>query len=143
MDKPDSITSIAVKEGFINYVWFEEAYQVRKEDDFNKIDLSIRGSLPEGYFKQVILTFNPWSDKSWLDWYADGTRDHVGIVERCDGRNVYTIEGNRSDAVRRGSYSVGSGTIGAAGPAGRADGVFHTNAVRHSAGFFFGAGLPR
>lgn len=46
-----------------------------------------------------------------IDWYADGTRDHVGFVERCDGRNVYTIEGNRSDAVRRGSYRVGSGTI--------------------------------
>lgn len=46
-----------------------------------------------------------------IDWYADGTRDHVGFVERCDGRTVYTIEGNRSDAVRRGSYRVGSGTI--------------------------------
>ena len=46
-----------------------------------------------------------------IDWYADGTRDHVGLVERCDGKTVYTIEGNRSDAVRRGSYIVGSGTI--------------------------------
>ena len=46
-----------------------------------------------------------------IDWYADGTRDHVGLVEKCDGRTVYTIEGNRSDAVRRGSYRVGSGTI--------------------------------
>lgn len=46
-----------------------------------------------------------------IDWYADGTRDHVGLVERCDGRTVYTIEGNRSDDVRRGSYSVGSRTI--------------------------------
>ena len=46
-----------------------------------------------------------------IDWYADGTRDHVGLVERCDGRTVYTIEGNRSDAVRRGSYRVGSYTI--------------------------------
>ena len=46
-----------------------------------------------------------------IDWYADGTRDHVGLVERCDGRIVYTIEGNRSDAVRRGSYRVGSNLI--------------------------------
>lgn len=46
-----------------------------------------------------------------IDWYADGTRDHVGLVEKCDGKTVYTIEGNRSDAVRRGSYRVGSGTI--------------------------------
>ena len=46
-----------------------------------------------------------------IDWYADGTRDHVGLVEKCDGKTVYTIEGNRSDAVKRGSYRVGSGTI--------------------------------
>ena len=29
----------------------------------------------------------------------DGTCDHVGIVERCDGTTVYTIEGNSGDAV--------------------------------------------
>ena len=66
LDNPDSITSITVPFGFINFVWFEEAYQIRKEEDFNKIDLSIRGELPEGYYKQIILTFNPWSEKSWL-----------------------------------------------------------------------------
>ena len=46
-----------------------------------------------------------------IDWHADGTRDHVGFVEKCDGRTVFTIEGNRSDAVMRGSYRIGSGTI--------------------------------
>ena len=46
-----------------------------------------------------------------IDWYANGTRDHVGIVEGCDGKTVHTIEGNRTDQVGRGTYSVGSGTI--------------------------------
>ena len=46
-----------------------------------------------------------------IDWYANGTRDHVGIVESCDGRIVHTIEGNRTDQVGRGTYAVGSGTI--------------------------------
>ncbi|MGL5764486.1 MAG: PBSX family phage terminase large subunit, partial [Sarcina sp.] len=45
---------------------FEEAFQVMSEDDFNKIDMSIRGELPQGYYKQITLTFNPWSDKHWL-----------------------------------------------------------------------------
>ena len=27
------------------------------------MDLSIRGAVPEGYFKQITMTFNPWSDK--------------------------------------------------------------------------------
>lgn len=64
-DNPLSITSITVDKGVLNFVWFEEAYQIKNEDDFNKIDMSIRGVLPQGYFKQIILTFNPWSDKWW------------------------------------------------------------------------------
>ena len=42
---------------------------------------------------------------------AKGRIGHVGIVYKVSGSKVYTIEGNRSDAVRRGSYRVGSGTI--------------------------------
>jgi phage terminase large subunit len=65
-DDPMSITSITVEKGFINFVWFEEFYQIANEDDFNKIDMSIRGELPEGYYKQIICTFNPWSEKCWI-----------------------------------------------------------------------------
>ena len=43
----------------------------------------------------------------FFDWHGDGTRDHVGIVEKCDGKRVYTIEGNSSDQVARRSYPVG------------------------------------
>ena len=28
--------------------------------------MSIRGEVPPGYFKQLTLTFNPWSATSWL-----------------------------------------------------------------------------
>ncbi|MFT9498034.1 PBSX family phage terminase large subunit [Anaerosolibacter sp.] len=66
LDDPMSITSITVDRGFLCWAWMEEAYQIQKEDDFDKIDMSIRGELPEGYFKQITLTFNPWSDKHWL-----------------------------------------------------------------------------
>ena len=66
LDDPMSITSITVEKGFLCWAWFEEAFQIMNEDDFNKIDMSIRGELPEGYFKQITLTFNPWSEKHWL-----------------------------------------------------------------------------
>lgn len=66
LDDPMSITSITVERGYLCWCWFEEAFQVMNEDDFNKIDMSIRGELPEGYFKQITLTFNPWSEKHWL-----------------------------------------------------------------------------
>ena len=66
LDDPMSITSITVDKGYINLVWFEEFYQVEKEDDFNKIDMSIRGEMEPGYYKQIIMTFNPWSEKHWI-----------------------------------------------------------------------------
>ena len=28
--------------------------------------MSIRGELPKGYFKQIMISFNPWSEKHWL-----------------------------------------------------------------------------
>ena len=47
----------------------------------------------------------------FFDWEHDGTCDHVGIVERCDGTTVYTVEGNSGDAVRERSYTISSDSI--------------------------------
>ena len=66
LDDGLKITSISVDKGYLCWVWIEEAYEITNEDDFNKLDMSIRGELPEGYFKQITLTFNPWSATSWL-----------------------------------------------------------------------------
>jgi phage terminase large subunit len=65
LDDGMKITSISVEHGSLCFVWIEEAYEIR-EDDFNKLDMSIRGEVPKGYFKQLTLTFNPWSANSWL-----------------------------------------------------------------------------
>ena len=66
LDDGLKITSISVDKGVLCFVWIEEAYELTNEDDFNKLDMSIRGEVPEGYFKQITLTFNPWSATSWL-----------------------------------------------------------------------------
>lgn len=50
-------------------------------------------------------------DIIFFDWEGDGKADHVGIVERCDGKTVYTIEGNSSDKCRENRYSIGSSDI--------------------------------
>ena len=47
----------------------------------------------------------------FFDWDQNGTSDHVGIVEKCEGRFIYTIEGNSRDVCRRRCYPLGSGTI--------------------------------
>ena len=46
-----------------------------------------------------------------FDWEGDGQPDHIGIVESCDGKTVYTIEGNSRDVCKRKSYARGSGLI--------------------------------
>lgn len=66
MDDPQSIASIVIEDGYLTWVWIEEAYQIEKEEDFDKLDLSIRGALPNGLYKQFILTFNPWDSHHWL-----------------------------------------------------------------------------
>lgn len=48
------------------WLWIEEAYEITKESDFDMIDESIRGEVPEGLFKQITLTFNPWNEHHWL-----------------------------------------------------------------------------
>lgn len=65
LDDPMSITSIVVDNGFLCWAWFEEAYQILNEDDFDKIDMSIRGDTGD-LFKQLTLSFNPWNEKHWL-----------------------------------------------------------------------------
>ena len=61
------LASTTVPKGFLNYVWIEEAFEIEKEADFDKLDLSVpRGRIPSPLFKQTTLTFNPWSEEHWL-----------------------------------------------------------------------------
>lgn len=66
LDDPQKITSIDVEYGNLCWMWVEEAYQITKKEDFDRIDESIRGKLPAGLFKRVMLTFNPWNKSHWL-----------------------------------------------------------------------------
>lgn len=67
LDDPLKITSISVPQGNICFVWVEEAYEIENSDKFDTVIESIRGTNPDPeFFKQVTLTFNPWSEQSWL-----------------------------------------------------------------------------
>ena len=57
-----------------------------------------------------------WADRNYVpqpgdiiffDWEGDGSRDHVGIVEKSENGYVYTIEGNSGDRCAQRSYPVG------------------------------------
>ena len=125
MDDPMSITSITVNKGYLCWVWLEEAYQVEDEDAFNKIDMSIRGELPSGYYKQFIITLNPWNESHWIkrrffdnpddntlamtttyrcnEWLGD---DDIALFEQMRERNPrrFRIEGD-------GEWGIAEGLI--------------------------------
>lgn len=66
LDDPLKVTSITVDVGYLCWIWIEEAYEVMSEADFDTLDESIRGEVPDGLFKQITLTFNPWNEHHWI-----------------------------------------------------------------------------
>lgn len=124
LDDGLKVTSITVDHGFLNFVDIEEAYEI-SEDDFNKLEMSIRGELPPGYFKQITLLFNPWSATSWLkrrffdepdkntfiktttwqcnEWLGDDDRDIFLTMKEKNPRR-YRIEGD-------GDWGIADGLI--------------------------------
>ena len=63
LDDPLKITSISVDVGSLCWCWIEEFYEITKEEDFNFLDESIRGTVEPPLFKQITMTMNPWSEK--------------------------------------------------------------------------------
>lgn len=64
-DDPLKLTSMTVSTGVLCWVWLEEAYEIDNEADFDTFDESIRGEMPEGYWKQITITYNPWVNSHW------------------------------------------------------------------------------
>lgn len=80
LDDPLKVTSITVDTGVLCWAWLEEAYEVMKEDDFNILDESIRGEVPEGLFKQWTITFNPWNEHHFLKKRFFDVKDDPDIL---------------------------------------------------------------
>ena len=68
LDDPLKITSITVEHGYLCWLWIEEAYEISNETEFDMLNESIRGAIPEetGLFKQITLTLNPWNEHHWI-----------------------------------------------------------------------------
>lgn len=66
LDDPLKVTSIAVEVGILSWMWVEEAYEITSEEDFDTLAESMMGDCPEHLYKQITLTFNPWSEKIWI-----------------------------------------------------------------------------
>ena len=66
LDDPLKVTSITVEVGVLCWLWVEEAYEIADEADFDTLDESIRGEMPDGLYKQTTLTLNPWNERHWV-----------------------------------------------------------------------------
>lgn len=66
LDDPLKITSVTVETGVLCWMWIEEAYEIMNESDFDMLNESIRGEVPDGLFKQITLTFNPWNQHHFI-----------------------------------------------------------------------------
>ena len=68
LDDSLKVTSITVETGYLCFMWIEEAYEIMREADFDMLDESIRGAVPEesGLFKQITMILNPWNERHWI-----------------------------------------------------------------------------
>lgn len=128
LDDPLKITSISVDVGMLAWVWVEEAYQLESEDDFRTLVESIRGSHDDpDFFKQITLTFNPWSERHWLkpmffdaktrekDVFAETTTFRVNEwlddVDRQRMEDLYRTNPRRARIVCDGEWGVAEGLV--------------------------------
>ena len=82
LDDPLKVTSISVDIGCLCWCWIEEAYEITNEEDFDMLDESIRGEVPDGLYKQITITFNPWNEKHWLKkrFFDNPSEDTLAIT---------------------------------------------------------------
>jgi len=68
LDDWQKIASITIDDPnlILCWIWFEEAFEMDKEETYRNTRMSIRGKLPEGYFNQSVASFNPWNEQHFL-----------------------------------------------------------------------------
>ncbi|MDO5696279.1 MAG: PBSX family phage terminase large subunit [Eubacteriales bacterium] len=65
-DDAIKLTSIQLERGTLTHVWIEEAYELESRDKLDTLVEGLRGELPKGAYRQVVMTFNPWSEHHWI-----------------------------------------------------------------------------
>ena len=128
LDDPLKITSITVDEGILSWLWVEEAYQIESQDKFDTLTESIRGTVDSpDFYKQITVTFNPWSERHWLkgaffdeetrfkDVFSDTTtyKDNEWLDEQDRNRyeDLWRTNPRRAAVVANGDWGVVEGLV--------------------------------
>lgn len=124
LDEDLKTTSITVSKGVLCWGWLEEAYEA-DEKSFQTLDEGLRGRLPDGYYIQWLVTFNPWDSGSWLkrrffddpdddtlamttnylcnEWLSDADRRMFETMKRTDPQR-YKVAGLGEWGVAAGQF---------------------------------------
>ncbi len=128
LDDPLKVTSITVDVGYLCFCWIEEAYEISNEAQFDILDESIRGAIPDeaNLFKQITLTFNPWNEHHWMKKRFFDVKDDPDILakttnylcnEWLDDADKRLFERMKKDNPQRyrvaglGEWGIVSGTV--------------------------------
>lgn len=128
LDDPLKITSIAVDVGILSWAFFEEAYQIESMDAFDTVVESIRGGNDSpDFFKQITITFNPWSENHWLkrEFFDEETKrsntlsltttyrvnEWLDDVDRQRMEDLYETNPRRARIVCDGDWGVAEGLV--------------------------------
>lgn len=128
LDDPLKVTSITVDVGYLCFCWIEEAYEISNEAQFDILDESIRGAIPDEakLFKQITLTFNPWNEHHWMKKRFFDVKDDPDILakttnylcnEWLDAADKRLFERMKKDNPQRyrvaglGEWGIVSGTV--------------------------------
>lgn len=128
LDDPLKITSITVEHGILCWAWFEEAFEIETEDKFSTVVESIRGSYDApDFFKQITVTFNPWSERHWLKrvFFDEATRrantfsltttfrvnEWLDEADRNRFEDLYKTNPRRAKIVCDGEWGIADGLV--------------------------------
>lgn len=95
LDDAYKITSITVEHGYLCFAWMEEAFEC-SEEDFDRVDESLRGQLPDGYFIQWSISLNPWDSSCWIkSRFFDKPNDNVLAMTTTYLQNEWLSDADR------------------------------------------------
>jgi phage terminase large subunit len=127
------LTSITVEKGVLCWCWIEECFELESEEEFRVLDETIRGTVPDGLWKQITLTFNPWVNSHWTktrffdntdpdaftltttyrcnEWLDDKDRNLIEItnIKEIDGKPNPQYNPERYRVIGLGEYGIPGG----------------------------------
>lgn len=120
------LTSIQLEQGMITHLWMEEAYELESKDKLDTLVEGMRGILDDpNAYRQVILTFNPWSENHWIKrTFFDGSDEDVMAVTttyKCNEfldketikryEKLYKTNPRRAKIVCDGDWGIAEGLV--------------------------------